>query len=256
MIVGSLRLAGVVIGLLLVAAVLAPLQLIVMVWAPRRRAVLPRLFHRAFLRLIRVRRTVHGAPAGAGVLYVSNHVSWTDIPLLGAVLGGVFVAKSEVASWPLVGALARLHGIIFVNRERARLAQDQAAAVADRLRDGEGVILFPEGTTSDGETLLPFKTSLFAAAQAEGEDIIIQPVSLAYTRVGGRALTAEDRQAVAWIGDDALVPHAARMLARPTLTAELVFHPPIHSKDFADRKALAGHCRAAIEAGLAALNRG
>ncbi len=252
----GLRLAAVLAGLALLAALLVPMQLLLIGLGRGNRAVLPKLFHRGFLFLIGVRRRVHGRPASGGVLYVSNHVSWSDIPLLGAELGAAFVAKSEVASWPIVGVLARAHGIIFVNRERTRLAQDQAASIAAWLHRGEGVILFPEGTTSGGETLLPFKTTLFAAADAGEGDMVIQPVSLAYTRIGGRPIDAADRQAISWVGDESLLPHALHLLGLPSVTAELIFHPPIRRGDFADRKALASHCREAIADGLAVLNGG
>lgn len=248
-----MRLPAVVGGLALALVALGPVQIVLARVAPARRARLPKLFHRLFLRLLGVRRIVHGAPTAGGTLFVANHVSWSDIPLLGSVLGGVFVAKAEVSDWPVVGALARSHGIVFVERRRARDAHGQAAEIAAWLDRSEGVILFPEGTTSDGEALLPFKTSLFAAA---GEaDMIVQPVSLAYTRLGGQPVSAEQRKAIAWIGDDPIGEHAMGLLALPRLTAELIFHPPVRRSDFPDRKSLARHCEEVIAAGLASFNR-
>lgn len=249
-----MRLPAVVGGLALALGSLGPVQIAVARMAPARRARLPRLFHRLFLRLLGIRRIVHGRPARGGVLYVANHVSWSDIPLLGSVLGGVFVAKAEVSEWPVVGTLARSHGIVFVERRRAREAHGQAAEIAVWLERGEAVILFPEGTTGTGETLLPFKTALFAAAG--DPEMVVQPVSLAYTQAGGRPISAAQRQAVAWIGDDPVGEHAMRLLALPRLTAELIFHPPVRRSDFADRKALARRCEEVIAAGLAHLNRG
>jgi len=164
--IGWLRLIGVLIGLLLIVVTLAPVQMLILRIAPARRRALPFFFHRALLAMLRIRRTMHGAPAAGGVLFVSNHTSWTDIPLLGAELNGVFVAKSEVSRWPLLGALARLDGVLFVDRERIQQSGGQAAAIADRLHRGDGVILFPEGTTSDGHTMLPFKTSLWSCSRS------------------------------------------------------------------------------------------
>lgn len=248
---GWLRLAGVLISLLLMVAILAPVQILVLKFAPGRGRALPRFFHRSILAMLRIRRSIEGTPAASGALYVSNHTSWTDIPLLGAELDGLFVAKSEVGSWPLLGALARLDGVLFVDRDRAQRAGGQAAAIAGQLGNGDSVILFPEGTTDDGGTMLPFKTSLFAAAgEADG---IVQPVTLAYTRVGRRPTTPDERRSIAWLGDEPLLPHALRLLSMPPLTGAMIFHPPARRSDFADRKALARHCEQVIAAGLARL---
>lgn len=252
MLIGRLRVARLALGLVLLAAVLAPLQIVVRQVAPDKRRTLPRLFHRGLLRLLRIRAATQGEPAPGGVLFVANHVSFADIPLLGSVLGASFVAKAEVSGWPLLGALARIDGVVFVDRARTRGAGGQAAALAERLAEGDGVVLFPEGTTGDGVTLLPFKSALFAAAEGSG-DAIVQPVSLAYIRIGDRALDADERRALSWADDVSLVDHALKLLAGPKLTAGLIFHPRVRQSDFPDRKALARHCEEQVAQGIARL---
>lgn len=256
MLIGYVRLGAMTAGLGATAALLAVPQLVLMRAFPQHAMALPKLFHRGFLRLAGVRRIVHGEPAQGGALFVANHVSWTDIPLLGSVLGGAFISMAEVAGWPVAGTFARLAGTLFVERERPGRARAQAGEIARHLQEGRKAILFPEGGTSTGETVLPFKTSLFAAAEGAGPDTIVQPVSLAYTRRGGRTLDPDKRAELAWVGEAPLVPHAAQMLSRGPVTAELLFHPPVRRGDFADRKVLARHCQEAVAAGVAKLTGG
>ena len=244
-----LRLTWLVTSLALLLVLLVPAQLIVPGIAPRQKSLLPQLFHRCLLALLGIRLIVRGAPARNGTLYVANHVSWTDILLLGARIKGSFVAMAEVRGWPAIGWLARLQGVIFVDRERMREAGGQAAVISARLADDDGVILFAEGRTSNGAGVLPFKSALFAAVD-KAPDARIQPVSIAYTRLGDRRLAPAERAEVAWIGEMSLGKHLFRLLGQPRLTAELSFHPPVHQRDFADRKALARHCQEAVACGL------
>ena len=151
-----------------------------------------------------------------------------------------------------MGPLARLHGILFVDRDRTSSAGGQAAQIADELKRGHAIILFPEGTTSDGEGVLPFKSSLFSAADAV-DDAVIQPVTLAYTHAGRQPITPQQRRDIAWIGDDLLVPQMLKMLKLGRVTAEVIFHPPVRRSDFPDRKALARHCHQVVAEGLAQL---
>lgn len=246
----QLRLLAFALLLAPVAVTLGAAQLLAVKIAPRRRDLVPRLFHRIFLRLLRLRMTVVGEPAGDGTLYVANHVSWADIPLLGAATGGIFVARGDMAGWPLIGPLARAHGIIFVDRERARTAGGQAAAIRAQLARGEDVILFPEGTTSAGDGLLPFKSALFAAVDGL-PGARVQPVTIAYVSVGGRAPLADEGDRIAWVGEIGFGAHLAGWLGLPPVAARLTFHPSLDPEAFADRKALADEARAKILAGSA-----
>ena len=240
------------------AAVLVPTELAMQRLSRRSRPRLPWLFHRALARSLGIHIVVHGRPARQrGVLFVVNHLSWADIPVLGSRIMAAFVAKSEVAGWGPVGFLSTLARTVYVERERRLATGDARNAIVERLAAGENVILFPEGTNSDGVAVLPFKSSLFAAI--EGDDaanFIIQPVTLAYTRLNGMPITRERLPEVAWIGDTALMPHLLAFMALGRVRAEIVFHPAVKMRDFPDRKALARHCQTIVADGYRRLMRG
>ncbi len=240
-------------AIILLALLLAPFQLLLM--KTPGRTVVPRLFMQGLLRLLGIRLLVHGRRAGArGTLFVANHLSWTDIVVLGSAIEVAFVAKSEVRGWGPVGLLATMAGTLYVERERRGKAGTQVAALVARLRSGRPVIMFPEGGTSDGRATQPFKSALFAAAEASAAPV--QPVSLAYTRIGPMPVTRRALPLVVWLGDVGLGAHALGFLRLGKVRAELLFHPAVHAADFADRKALAAHCRTVIADGYRGLMRG
>ncbi len=186
-------------------------------------------------------------------MYVANHISWADIPVLGGLVDAAFVAKSEVEGFALVGWLASLARTVYIDRERRLASGDQRNAIAARLAAGQNVILFPEGTTGDGVGILPFKSALFAAV---GGDAVIQPVTVAYTRLNGMPITRERLPDIAWVGDAELWPHAVAFTALGRVRAELIFHEPLNVADFADRKILSRHCREVIAGGYERLMHG
>ena len=242
------------------AAVLVPFELAMRRLSRRSRPHVPWLFHSALARSLGIHVVVHGRQARrGGVLFVVNHLSWADIPVLGSRILAAFVAKAEVAGWGPVGWLSTLSRTVYVDRERRQATGDARNAIADRLAAGENVILFPEGTNSDGVGVLPFKSSLFAAIEGRdhaADDFVIQPVTLAYTRLNGMPITRERLPDIAWIGDTALMPHLFAFMVLGKVRAEIVFHPAVHAADFADRKALARHCHDVIAAGYRRLMRG
>lgn len=188
-------------------------------------------------------RVQHDGP----VLYVANHISYLDILLLGASLDAVFVAKSDIAGWPLFGYLARLGPCIFVSRKATRV-RDEAGTIRQLLVSGRNVILFPEGTTGEGGKLLPFRSALLAALEGLPQ-MRVQPVSIAYPDLenGGADRT------LAWYGDMALLPHLWLVLKRAFAPARLHFLPALRAADYADRKLLTAVCHARIAQGLAHL---
>lgn len=185
-----------------------------------------------------------------GTLFVMNHISWADIPVMLSLLDADFVARADLRDWPVIGGLAQRFGPVFVERQRRGGTRDQVDAIRERLSSGRSVILCAEGTTSDGTGILPFRTSLFAAADAA---MVVQPVILAYLAPDGTALTPQRQREVAWIGDDDLVSGAARLARQKTL-ARAVFLPPAPMES--DRKALAARVRQQmLDAYAAATNR-
>jgi 1-acyl-sn-glycerol-3-phosphate acyltransferase len=240
----------------LAAAVLVPVELALQRISRRSRPRLPWLFHRALARSLGIHVVVHGRPARrGGVLFVVNHLSWADIPVLGSRILAAFVAKSEVAGWGPVGFLSTLARTVYVERERRQATGDARNAIVDRLAANENVILFPEGTNSDGIAVLPFKSALFAAIGGT-DDFVVQPVTLAYTRLNGMPITRERLPEVAWIGDTALMPHLLAFMSLGRVRAEIVFHAPVRTSDFPDRKALARHCQTVVADGYRRLMRG
>lgn len=244
------------IGAVATAAATVPAEMLLRTITLRNRAYLPIWFHRGLSRAMGVAIRTHGQPATGGpVLYVANHLSWSDIPVLGARIRAAFVAKSEVAGWGPVGWLASFAHTVYVTRERRHSTATQKNVIADRLRAGGSIILFPEGTNSDGTGVLPFKTSLFAVVD-DVPGLTIQPVTIAYTRINGLPVTRRQLPDIAWVGDTALAPHALGFIGLGRVHAEILFHAPINPGDFADRKALARHCHQAIVAGYRQLMRG
>jgi 1-acyl-sn-glycerol-3-phosphate acyltransferase len=242
-------------NLTLVAAwtlVLMPLQLVALGFRLRLAALVPRLYHRGNCAILGINLEVLGEKAPARpVLFASNHVSWLDIVVLGALIPGSFVAKHEIADWPVAGLLAKLQRSIFIERRRQR-----AAAYRDQMHQrhvaGDLLILFPEGTSSDGNRVLPFKSSFFAVAEGPvgGGALAVQPVSLAYTRLDNMPMGRRLRPMFAWYGDMSLLPHLWRIFGAGPVTAVVEFHPVVTIEQFSSRKTLAAHCHAEVAAGL------
>jgi len=211
-----------------------------------------RRWHTDSSRIAGVTPTVHGTPVtDRPILFVSNHVSYLDISILGSLLDACFVAKQEVNGWPIFGYLARLQRTVFVERRAVRAA-DQREVLRERLLQGDSLILFPEGTSSDGNRALRFKSALFDAANIELDHghVEVQPISIAYTRFDGMPMGRMLRPFYAWYGDMELAPHLWRALGMGTIGVDVVFHEPVRLEDFGSRKALAQHCEKVVSDGL------
>ncbi|UPT72773.1 MAG: 1-acyl-sn-glycerol-3-phosphate acyltransferase [Elusimicrobiota bacterium] len=194
---------------------------------------------------LRVRRS--GALPLGPALIVSNHVSWLEVIALGSVLPASFVAKSDVASWPGIGAIAEGAGTLFLKRGSGRAAARAAADAAARLGSGRSVALFPEGTSTSGEAVLPFHAALFEAAARVG--CPVQPVSVFYPRGWGCDPVAP------FIGDDDFASHLLRVLGEPEIIVQLGFRAPLEAHG-REREELRDDARAAVVAGLAEDRRG
>lgn len=182
-----------------------------------------------------------GKPASSALI-VANHISWADIAAFAALLDAKFVAKAEIGRWPVIGALARRFGVIFVTRNDRFGIGGQVSKLQDGLEAGRSVILFPEGTTSDGATVRPFRSSLFAAASAAS---FVQPVLIRYCEIDGRPLSSARQREVAWIDDDGLIEGMMRVARERTLI-EIEFMEPLDSETLAQRKTLADAAHTAI----------
>jgi lyso-ornithine lipid O-acyltransferase len=256
-----IRIAMRVLAVSAVTLALLPVLLAALAADHALKVKVPVWWHRAVCRIAGIRVVVRGeASAGRPLLLISNHVSWADITVLGAVRPLSFIAKSEVRGWPVFGWLARLQRTVFIDRNRRRDTANQAALIAERLVHKRDVmVLFAEGTTGDGTHLLPFKSALTGAAElARGADgtAIIQPVALAYVRRGGLPLGVGRRVELAWIGDVELLPHMKAMLTSAPIDVEVLFGDPISVSGPLDRRAVTDACAATIRALLADAHRG
>lgn len=211
-----------------------------------------RFYHRTLCWLIGLKLRVIGtASTTPRTLYVSNHTSWLDILVLGATLDARFVSKSEVGEWPLIGWVAKLGRSVFVSRNRGRTGSE-AQEMRARMEAGDSLILFPEGTTSDGARVLPFRSSFFAVAGAAAR---IQPVTAVYDRLGGLPVGRRDRPLFAWYGDMETGSHAWKLLRRTGTRVTVVLHEDFPPDAVPDRKALAARVGRAVTETAATLRQ-
>jgi lyso-ornithine lipid O-acyltransferase len=229
--------------LLLVASLLLmPVQLVCLRFDLKPRRYLPRIWHRVACRLLGIRVRVHGELERRRPLLISaNHVSWKDILVLSSIADVVFVAKSDVKNWPVFGLLARLQASVFIEREQKRTAGHQVNEIGRRLADGEVVVLFPEGTTSDGNRLLEIKTALFGAAasavpQSPTGVVHVQPAAISYTGIHGMPMGRYHRPIAAWPGDIGLLPHLLGVLREGALDVEVDFGEAVDYDHHSNRK--------------------
>jgi lyso-ornithine lipid O-acyltransferase len=245
----TLRAVVILAAFLIVTFLLIPVQWLGLTFGLPYVRSFPHAYHRFVARLFGIRIRVLGAPTH-GALLVANHTGWLDIVIFSAVMPLSFVAKSEVNDWPFFGTLARLQRTVFVTRARRSETGVARDDIRDRLLAGDTLVLFPEGTSSDGNGVLPFKSALLGAAEAmsNGRHVIVQPVSTAYTGIHGIPMGRENRPLFAWYGDMELVPHLWEALKAGPLDVVVEFHPPL-SLDAMDRKELAKAAESLVRAG-------
>lgn len=241
---------------------LMPLQLLFVKAGSRYARSFPHWYHREVCRIVGIRLNVEGAVAEEqGVLLISNHVSWIDITVLSAVAPVSFVAKQEVASWPFVSWLAKLQRSVFVDRNRRNEVGHKANEILERLAAGDHIVLFAEGTSSDGNSVVPFKTALFAAAKPPNGDpmgakVSAQTLAITYPKIYGLPLCRRGRHVIAWYGDMDLASHAWRLLGLGPIDAHIRIGPPVPLDDFPNRKALARYAEEQVRNDVVELLRG
>lgn len=202
----------------------------------------PMLFLRYAARVCGARVTVHGTHLKRDVFFVANHVSWIDILALAGASGTAFVAKAELAEAPVVGWLASLNRTVFVKREHRMGVAEQINALKEALVDNWSVTVFPEGTTTDGQSLLPFKTSMLSVLEPPPPGVLVQPVIVDYGPVA---------EWIGWIGEEGGLNNAKRVLSRKgTFKVALHYLEPFSPEDFKGRKAISQESRRRIEEAL------
>jgi len=212
---------------------------------------LPVWYHGWGCRLLGMKVVVRGVPSPTHpTLFVSNHSSYFDIPVLASLFQCSFIAKAEMIGWPLIGQLAKLQRSIFVDRKPANVGE-HSDEIARRLKAGDSLVLFAEGTTSDGNRILPFKSSLLSVAESAPPEmnLTIQPVSIIATKLDGMPLGRALRPLYAWYGDMPLAPHVWAAMKAGRLTIEVEFHEPFKVGTM-NRKQITRRCEDAVERGV------
>ena len=248
----TLRAAVILAVFLIVTLILIPWQWLLLRLRRPSRRTFPHSYHRFVARLFGIHIRVVGTPPARATLLLASHSSWMDIVIFSAVAPLSFIAKSEVNSWPFFGTLARLQRTVFVTRARRSETGVARDAIAQRLAEGDVLVLFPEGTSNDGNSVLPFKSALLAAADTtldDGRKVPVQPVSTAYVARQGIPMGRENRPLYAWYGDMELVPHLWEALKAGPLDVIVQFHEPLPAMD---RKELAKIAWETVRKGQAA----
>lgn len=239
--IGWTRIGWRVVGLALAATIAIPCHYLFQLL--RLPSFWPRLFMTTAARLCGARVGVKGVPLKRDVFYIANHVSWVDILAIASASGTAFVAKAELATAPVVGTLAKMNRTVFVQREDRLGVADQINRLRAALADNWSITVFPEGTTSDGRSLLPFKTPMLKVLEPPPPGVLVQPVLLWYGLDTGYE--------IAWVGEESGRDNALRLLSRSGSFAVMVeFLEPFNPRDYPGRKAIAAESRRRIEEAL------
>lgn len=214
----------------------------------------PHIFHHGVCAILGFKRHFTGKLHDVRpTLYVSNHASYLDIFVLGGV-PAYFIAKSEVANWPVLGPMSRFQNTIFIERKAGK-AREQLSILKNHLQDNNSLTLFPEGTSTNGTHVESFKSSLFEAANSKADGaqrVAIQPVTVAYTDYNGQKITEQSvRDNYAWYGKMPFAPHFFNLFLLKKVDVKVHFHQVCYLDEFESRKQCADHCHALVESKLA-----
>lgn len=237
----------------LLTSVCAPLQAVLRWVGGRAQRQFPRWYHKKVLQCLGVTVDIKGRKSTIKpTLFVSNHISYLDIPVLGSLVPGCFVAKAEIADWPVFGMLAKLQNSIFVDRRPSR-AGEQRDEINGYLDRGDNLIIFAEGTSGDGNRVLPFKSALLSVAERRpgGQPLTVQPVSICYRLLDDIPMGRYLRPYFAWFGDMELASHVWEAIGLGRLTVEVIFHEPVTIEQLGGRKQLARYCQERVAEGVA-----
>ncbi len=226
----------ILIGFLALTLPLMPVQYVLTNLTRRASRWLPWAYHRLLCRLLGMTICVQGVLPPAPALLVANHVSWLDIPLLSAIAPLSFISKREVGTWPLFGAMAKLQRTVFIDRERRHKTGTSSNEIGERLLAGDVLVLFPEGTSSDGTHVLPFKSSYFGAV--ESLNVPVVPITITYLGMP---------KFYAWYGDMDLLPHLWAVIKSGPIKVQVTIHPALVK---ADRKTMTRDAERVIRSAL------
>jgi lyso-ornithine lipid O-acyltransferase len=260
--IGRWRAIAVLSGFAVLTLPLMPVQAILLRTSARGARAFPNWYHRQVCRLLGIRLHIDGSIArDKPVLVVANHSSWLDIPVLSAVAPVSFIAKKEVGGWPFVSQLARLQRSVFVDRTRRGAVGATTSEMTARLLAGDALVLFAEGTSTDGNRVLPLRTSLFGAVMPLGghkvrQETVVQTCAVVYGHLHGLPIDRAGKSLVGWYGDMEMGSHAWELLKAGPLDVRITIGPPVAMGGFADRKALARHAEDELRQSVVRLLRG
>ena len=248
-----LRLIFILFLLVLIIAISIPIQIICNAIGFKLKKLYPLFFYQLIKITIGININFNKAKFNKrknGVLYIANHVSWFDIICLGTLLNARFVAKKEVSKMGIFGFLAKLSNTFFIDNENKIKIIEYNNIIRKKLQKGENFIIFPEGTTSDGNGIINFKSSMLECAFDESNQINIQPISICYSKLNNIPMGIYLRRNIAWVGDTSMVAAMANFLRSGRITVDIIFHELMSISNFKNRKELASYCENQILSGL------
>ena len=250
----SLRLFSILLCLSIFIIITIPIQFLLNFFKLELKNTYPLFFYKVIKNISGINIHIEGfekiRQKDTGTLYIANHVSWFDILCLGSMLNARFIAKKEVASMGIFGFLAKLSNTFFIDNSNKKKIYQYNNFIREKLINGESLILFPEGTTSDGNSIRKFKSSLFECINSSESLINVQPISICYARKNNLPMGIYSRRFIAWVGETSMVSSMKEFLSSGSITVNLIFHPKVSMKQFDNRKELSSFCEEQILIGL------
>ena len=228
---------------LLLTVALLPFQFIIVFFIKNYAYIIPYFYHKICLRIFGIKiKTFGKVSINSPILLISNHASYLDIIILGSLFKTSFIAKKEISKWPLLGILAKLQNTIFIDRRVSSL-KNQENQIIKHLNEKKNLVIFPEGTSSDGNRVLPFKSSLFNIFEKNlNSKILVQTITIVYKKINGIPMNRIERKNITWHSNMDLIPNIFNVLKKLSIEVEIIFNDEfLPSKEY-DRKKLALHC--------------
>ena len=228
---------------LLLTLALLPFQFIIVFFIKNYAYIIPYFYHKVCLRIFGIKiKTFGKVSINSPILLISNHASYLDIIILGSLFKTSFIAKKEISKWPLLGILAKLQNTIFIDRRVSSL-KNQENQIIKHLNEKKNLVIFPEGTSSDGNRVLPFKSSLFNIFEKNlNSKILVQTITIVYKKINGIPMNRIERKNITWHSNMDLIPNIFNVLKKLSIEVEIIFNDEfLPSKEY-DRKKLALHC--------------
>ena len=249
-----LRLFSILFCLSIFIIITIPIQFLLNVLKLKLKNIYPLFFYKVIKYIAGINIDTEGferiEKKDTGTLYIANHVSWFDILCLGSLLNARFIAKKEVALMGIFGFLAKLSNTIFIDNSNKNKIYQYNNFIREKLINGESLILFPEGTTSDGNGIRKFKSSLFECINSSESLINVQPISICYVSKNNIPMGIYSRRFIAWVGETSMVSSMKEFLSSGSITVNLIFHPKVSMNQFDNRKLLSSFCEEQILIGL------